>query len=137
MANIYVEAKGPKGGQQKESLLPTAVAGYARGLAVVYGADAYHATLAGAAAPAIGILEEDAVNLANPVAVIEQGQVVAQIGANVAAGQSLAVNAAGQLIPAVSTNPIVAVALETQVYVAPGSFASVYVTGNFGTVIHP
>jgi myo-inositol-hexaphosphate 3-phosphohydrolase len=137
MANIYVEAKGPKGGQFKESLLPTAVSGYERGLAVVYGADAYHATLAGAAAAAIGIMEEDALNVANPTAVVEFGQVVAQIGANVAAGQSLAVNAAGQLVPAVATNPIVAVALEAQVYVAPGSFANVFVLGFFGTVIHP
>jgi hypothetical protein len=69
--------------------------------------------------------------------VVEFGQVVAQIGANVAAGQSLAVNAAGQLVPAVATNPIVAVALEAQVYVAPGSFANVFVLGFFGTVIHP
>jgi hypothetical protein len=137
MANIYVEAKGPKGVQAKESLLPSVVATCQRGLAVVYGADAYHAAPAGAAAAAIGILEEDAINLANPCAVVEFGQVVAQIGANVTAGESLAVNAAGQLVPAVATNPIVAIALETQVYVSPGSFASVWVPGFFGTVIHP
>lgn len=136
MANIYVEAKGPKGVQAKESLLPTAVTGYERGLAVIYGADAYHATLAGAAAPAIGILEEDAVNVTNPCAVVEFGQVVAQIGADVTAGQSLAVNAAGQLVPAVSTNPIVAIALESQTYVSLGSFANVWVLGLFGALIH-
>jgi hypothetical protein len=136
MANIYVEAKGPKGVQAKESLLPTAVSGYSRGLAVIYGADAYHATLAGAAAPAIGILEEDALNLANPCAVVEFGQVVAQIGANVTAGQQLAVNAAGQLVPAATTNPVIAIALETQIYVSPGSFANVWVLGLFGALIH-
>jgi hypothetical protein len=147
MANIYVEGKGPQGNQDSESLQLSAVPGSepSRGLAVVYGADAYHATIAGAAAAAIGILEEDAVVVvrggvsvvgqANKV--VERGQVVAQIGANVTAGQSLATNAAGQLVPAVATNPIVAVALESQVYVAPGSFACVYVLGFFGTVIHP
>lgn len=137
MSNIYVEGKGPQGPQSKESLLPTAVSGYERGLAVVYGADSLHATLAGAAGAAIGLLEEDAESLINPVAVIEHGQAVAQIGANVAAGQSLAVNAAGQLVPAVATNPIVAVALEAQTYEAPGSLALVFVLGFFGTVIHP
>lgn len=137
MANIYVEAKGPKGVQAKESLLPTAVNGYQRGLAVVYGADANHATLAGAAAPAIGILEEAAISAKNPCSVIELGQTAAQIGANVSKGQSLATNAAAQLVPAVATNPIVAIALEDQVYVAPGSFANVWVPGFFGTVIHP
>ena len=137
MSNIFVEAKGPKGVQAKESLLPTAVAGYSRGLAVVYGADAYHATLAGAAAPAIGILEEDAISLKNPCAVIEHGQTVAEIGANVTAGQQLAVNAAGQLVPAVAGNPVIAIALESQLYVAPGSFANVWVLGLFGALIHP
>ena len=137
MASIYVEAKGPKGMQAKESLLPTAVSGYTRGLAVIYGADAYHATLAGAAAPAIGIMEEDALSLKNPTSVIEHGQTVAQIGANVSKGQQLATNAAGQLVPAVATNPVIAIALEDQVYVAPGSFANVWVPGFFGAVIHP
>src|ERR1700739_2439205 len=137
MPNIYVEGKGPKGVQAKESLLPTAVTGYERGLAVVYGADAYHATLAGAAAAAIGILEEDAINAKNPCAVVEFGQTVAQIGANVTAGQQLAVNAAGQLVPAVSTNPVIAIALEIQSYVSPGSFANVWVLGLFGALIHP
>ena len=136
MSNIYVEAKGPKGVQAKESLLPTAVSGYSRGMAVTYGADAYHATLAGAAAAAIGILEEDAISLKNPCAVVEHGQVVAQIGANVSKGQQLAVNAAGQLIPAVSTNPVIAIALEDQTYVSPGSFANVWVLGLFGALIH-
>lgn len=137
MANIYVEGKGPQGPQVKESLLPTAVAGYQRGLAVVYGADAFHATLAGAAAGAIGILEEDAISLNNACAVIQHGPAVAQIGANVSKGQQLATNAAGQLVPAVSTNPVVAIAMEDQTYVAPGSFALVFVPGFMGAVIHP
>jgi hypothetical protein len=130
MANIYVEAKGPKGPQFKESLLPAAVAGYARGLAVTYGADANHAALiAAAGASAVGILEEDAINVNNPSSVIEFGQGVAQIGANVNALQPLATNAAGQLVPATAGQPVVAIALETQVYVAPGSFANVFVLG--------
>jgi hypothetical protein len=137
MSNIYVEGKGPQGPQIKESLLPAAVSGYQRGLAVVYtgGSDGLGVTLAGAAAVAIGILEEDASATNNPVSVIEHGQAVAQIGANVTAGQQLAVNAAGQLIPAVSTNPVVAIALESQTYVSPGSLACVFVLG-FGVVIH-
>jgi hypothetical protein len=80
----------------------------------------------------LGILEEDAINLSNPCAVIEFGQVVAQIGANVTAMQALTVNAAGQLVPAASGQAVVAVALEPQIYVAPGSFANVFVFGMFG-----
>lgn len=137
MSNIYVEGKGPQGPQIKESLVPTAVSGYERGLAVVYGADELHVALAGAAAGALGILEEDAESLINPVAVIEHGQAVAQIGANVARGQQLATNAAGQLVPAVSTNPVVAIALEDQTYAAPGSLALVFVPGFMGAVIYP
>ncbi|MGO8759355.1 MAG: hypothetical protein ACLQG3_14645 [Terracidiphilus sp.] len=133
MANIYVEGKGPKGVQLKESLLPAAVAGYTRGLAVVYGADANHCALASALAQAcVGILEEDAINVNNPCAVIEFGNAVAEIGANVAAAQLLTVNAAGQLIPAAVGQAVLAVALEAQVYVAPGSFATVLVLGLFG-----
>jgi hypothetical protein len=137
MANVNVEGKTPIGPQDKESLLPAAVSGYSRGLAVVYGADEYHATLAGAAAAAIGIIEEDALSLVDPVAVIEQGQAIAQIGASVSKGQSLATDANGRLVPAVATNPIVAVSLEDQTYVAPGSFACVRMLGSFGIVIHP
>lgn len=134
MSNINVESKGPKGPQGKESLLPTATAGYTRGLAVVYGADAYHATLAGTAGEQIvGILEEDAVSLQLPVSVIEEGQAVAQIGATVAAGQSLAVNASGQLVPAVSGNTIVAIALEGNPNA--GDYICVRVTGS--GAVHP
>jgi hypothetical protein len=133
MANIYVEAKGPIGPQAKESLLPTAVNGYERGLAVTYGADQYHATLiAAAAATAVGILEEDAINVNNPCSVVEFGQAVAQVGANVAALQPLTTNAEGQLVPAQPGQPVVAIALEPQVYVSPGSFATVFVLGLFG-----
>lgn len=133
MANIYVEAKGPKGVQAKESLLPAAVSGYQRGLAVTYGSDQYHAALiAVAAAVAVGILEEDAINVNNPCSVIELGQAVAQIGANVTALQPLTTNATGQLVPAQPGQPVVAIALEPQNYVAPGSFANVFVLGLFG-----
>lgn len=136
MANIYVEGKGPKGIQAKESLLPTAQAGYNRGLAVVYGADQFHATLvAVAATAAIGILEEDAISVLNPCSVIEFGQAVAQIGANIAANESLTTNAAGQLVPALPGQPVVAVALEPQEYVAPGSFATVFVVSILGMVM--
>jgi hypothetical protein len=137
MANIYVEAKGPKGVQAKESLLPTAVTGYLRGLAVMYGADPYHATLVDVDGMAIGIIEEDAISLKNPISVIEHGQAVAQIGASVVKGQPLAANAGGLLVPAVSTKPLIAVALEDQTYVSPGSFANVWVLGFFGVVVKP
>jgi hypothetical protein len=132
MANIYVEAKGPKGVQAKESLLPAAVAGYQRGLAVTYGSDQYHAALVAAATVAVGILEEDAISTRNPSAVVEFGQTVAQVGANVTALQPLTTNAASQLVPAQPGQPVIAVALEPQVYVAPGSFANVFVLGLFG-----
>lgn len=113
MSNINVETKGPKGPQITESLLPTAVTGYKRGLGVTYGADVYHATLAGAAGEAIvGLIAEDAVSVENPILVIQHGQTVGQIGAAVAANAFLAVNASGQLITAVSTNHVVARALE-------------------------
>lgn len=134
MANIYVEGKGPKGPQFKESLLPAAVVGYQRGLCVNYGADAFTAALVSqAAVAAMGILEEDAIDVRNPVSVIEFGQVVAQIGANVARGQSLTPNAAGQLVPALVNQPVVAVSLEDQIFVAPGSFACVFFIGIVST----
>lgn len=130
MANIYVEGKGPKGPQYKESLLPAAVAGYQRGICVNYGSDAFTAAVVlQAAVSAMGILEEDAIDVRNPVSVIEFGQVVAQIGASVVRGQSLTTNAAGQLVPALANQPVVAVSLEDQVYVAPGSFACVFFMG--------
>jgi hypothetical protein len=137
MANIYVEAKGPRGVQAKESLLPAAVTGYSRGLAVTYtGTDAAGvngATLAVTPGMVcVGILEEDAISTSNPNAVVEFGQCIAQIGANVTALNPLAVNASGQLVPAVSGNAVVAVALESQTYVSPGSFANVFVLGLFG-----
>jgi hypothetical protein len=133
MANIYVEKKGRQGLQASESLLPTAVIGYSRGLAVTYGADEYHATLIAAAASlAVGILDEDAININNPCKVVEFGQAVAQIGANLTALQPLTTNAAGQLVPAQPGQPVVAIALEPQNYVSPGSFATVFVLGLFG-----
>lgn len=137
MANIYVEKKGVrKGPLATESLLPTAVAGYQRGLAVIYGADEYHATLVSAAnADAVGILEEDAINVNNPVKVIEFGQAVAQVGANIAALQALATNAAGLLVPAQPGQSVVAFAMEPQTYVSPGSFATVFVVAALGIVL--
>ncbi|MDR3723272.1 MAG: hypothetical protein P4K83_02130 [Terracidiphilus sp.] len=136
MANIYVEGKGPQGVQAKESLLPAAVAGYTRGLAVTYGVDSLHAALVAAAGSlAIGLLEEDAINVNNPASVIEFGQTVAQIGANVAALQPLMTNAAGQLVPATAGQPVTAIALEPQVYVAPGSYATVFVVAILGITL--
>lgn len=133
MANIYVEGKGPKGVQIKESLLPAAVTGYTRGLAVNYGADSNHATLATVAATAaLGILEEDALSVKNPCSVIEFGQVVAQIGATVTAQQTLTTDANGRLVPATAGQPVVAIALEAQTYVSPGSFAVVFWFGLLG-----
>ncbi|ACO32805.1 MULTISPECIES: hypothetical protein [Acidobacterium] len=127
MANIYTEGKGPKGITVKESLLPNAVAGYSRGLAVSYGADSSHCVLLQPGVQALGLLEEDAIDAGQACAVIEFGQAVAQIGANITAQQPLTTNAAGQLVPAQPGQPIAAIALETQVYVAPGSFATVFV----------
>jgi hypothetical protein len=66
------------------------------------------------------------------VSVIELGPAVAQIGANVTSGQPLTPNAAGQLIPATAGQPVVAVAMESQTYVSPGSYAGVFVLGLFG-----
>jgi hypothetical protein len=126
MANINVELKGPKGLQASESLLPAAVSGFTRGLAVTYGTDAYHAALVSVAgATALGLLDEDAVSVKNPVRVIEFGQTVAQIGAAIAVQQKLAVNAAGQLIPAGPGQTIIAVALEAGVNA--GDYITVFV----------
>ncbi len=59
MANIYVEGKTPIGAPVKESLLAASVTGYARGLAVTYGSDAFHCLLITAtAAAALGIIED-------------------------------------------------------------------------------
>jgi hypothetical protein len=139
MANIYVEGKTPIGAPVKESLLAASVTGYARGLAVTYGSDAFHCLLITAtAAAALGIIEEDQVVGANataptnPVAVIELGMAVAQIGANITALQPLTTNASGQLIPAQAGQPVVAIALEAQTYVSPGSFATVLVVAPLG-----
>jgi hypothetical protein len=133
MANIYVEAKGPQGPQVKESLVPAAVSGYTRGLAVNYGTDVYHCALvAAAAAAALGILEEDAISTKNPCSVVQFGQVVAQIGASVTAGQQLTTDANSRLVPATAGQPVVAIALEPQTYVSPGSFACVLFFGPFG-----
>jgi hypothetical protein len=113
MANLNVETKYPKGVQLKETLTPAVTSGYTRGLAVAYTAstDGQGATLVSAAGGAIlGLLEEDAI-AGLPVLVVESGQTVAQIGATVVAGEELAVNAAAQLIPAVTGNVIVGVAL--------------------------
>lgn len=122
MANIYVEGKTPTGFQIKEPLKPTAVAGYNRGLCVVYGADAFTALLISVAGTAaLGILEEDALDIGNPSAVIEFGQTVAQIGANVSKGDALTTDANARLVPAQPGQPVVAVALEDQIYVAPNS----------------
>jgi hypothetical protein len=140
MANIFVEGKTPIGQSFKESLLPVSVTGYTRGLAVTSGvasgSDAYHcALIAAAGVAALGIIEEDQVVGAgatspnSPVSVIEFGQAVAQIGANITAMQPLATNAAGQLVPQTTGQPMVAIALESQTYVAPGSFALVFVLG--------
>jgi hypothetical protein len=139
MANINVEAKTPIGEQIKESLVAAGVSGYSRGLAVTYGTDMFHAALVTVAAiAALGILEEDqevppgATAPSMAMAVIEFGMAVAQIGANVAPGQQLATNAAGQLVPAQPGQPVVAISLETQNYVAPGSFACVLVVASLG-----
>ena len=121
MTNINTETKGPKGFQNKESLLLAStltalqVAAFVRGLCVTYGADAYHAALPTVAAQAsvIGIIEEDAIAAGAPISVVEFGQTVAQVGAAVTALQPLTNNAAGQLVPAQPGQPFIAVALES------------------------
>jgi hypothetical protein len=134
MANIYVPAKGPKGVQGKESLLPMAVSGYTRGRAVSYddaaGLYALLATTPGQTC--VGVLEEDAISTSNPCAVIELGQAVACIGANVSALQALTNDASGRLVPATTGQAVLAVALEPQTYISPGSYANVMVLGLFG-----
>jgi len=130
MPNIYVESKTPRGPQFKESLLPSSATGFSRGLAVTYGADSSHiALIAVAATAAVGILEEDVSGTSQSASVIEFGQAVAQIGASVQALQPLTTNANGQLVPATGSQPVLAVALEAQTYVAPGSYATVFVLG--------
>ena len=109
---------------------------------MTYGSDAFHAAIVAAAAATgvIGILGEDAVVtvqggvsvVGEPSSVIEFGQATAQIGANVAVNQPLTTNASGELVPAGPGQPIVAVALEPQVYVSPGSFACVFVLAILG-----
>ncbi len=132
MANINVEKKYPKGPQVTESLTPAAVP-LARGIAVTYGVDEFHcAAVAAAGAAIIGIVEEDAV-AGLPVKVIEQGQCVAQIGAAVTPGQLLATNATGQLVPAATTNYIVARAMTGNPNA--GDYITVLLTTS--DVIHP
>jgi hypothetical protein len=132
MTNISTETKGPLGIQGYESLYPTATAGYKRGLAVVYGADQFHATLvATAAVPILGLIEEDAVNVKEPLRVIEFGQTVAQVGGDFGSMVPLAVNAAGQLVAAQPGQPVVAVSLEPSTGIA-GSYVTVFVLGFFG-----
>lgn len=135
MSNIYVEGKGPKGPQIKESLaFSSTPAAPSRGLGVAYGSDEYHAAVATAAGQAcIGLIEEDVVS-GLPASIIEFGQAVAQIGASVTAQQPLAVNAAGLLVPAVAGQQVVAISLEAQTYVSPGSFATVFVLGAAGPI---
>jgi hypothetical protein len=128
MANISTETKGPKGPQIKESLIPAGSSGYTRGLAVTYGSDAYHALLNTVAATAcLGLIEEDAIATTEAIAIIEHGQTVAQIGAAVTALQPLTNNAAGQLVPATTGQPVIAVALEGSS--TAGDYVAVFVVG--------
>jgi len=63
MANIYIEKKGRRCSGFRVSAA-CAVTGYSRGPGCDYGADEYHAVLIMAlAASAVGILEEDAINV--------------------------------------------------------------------------
>jgi hypothetical protein len=129
MANINVEVKGPQGPQLKESLIPALAAGYTRGLAVAYGSDEYHAALASAAGQAcIGLIEEDAVSASLPIAIVEFGQAVAQIGAAVTPLQKLTTNAAGQLVPAGPGQPVIAIALSGNANA--GDYITVFVVGS-------
>jgi hypothetical protein len=141
MTNKYVEGKGPQGPQIKESLAPTAVTGYNRGLCVNFGATnliCALVTVAGSAA--LGILEEDAVSTKNPCSTILFGEAIAQIGANITAQAALATDANGRLVPATAGQQVVAIALEPQTYVAPdangeGSFALVLFLGADGPIL--
>jgi hypothetical protein len=140
MANIYVEKKISTSDGYKEPLLAASVTGYARGLAVAFtGGNEFGCTLATALGQVCtGIIEEDqvvgagAMSPTNPIGVIELGPAVAQIGASIIGGQLLTTNAAGQLVPAASGQSIVAIALESQTYVSPGSYAGVFVCAILG-----
>lgn len=141
MANKYVEGKGPQGPQIKESLTPTAVNGYNRGLCVNFGTTNLLAALVTTAGgSALGILEEDAVSTKNPCSVILFGEAVAQIGASITAGSALATDANGRLVTATPGQQVVAIALESQTYVAPdssgeGCFALVLFLGMDGPIL--
>jgi hypothetical protein len=134
MANINTQTKGPKGVQIKESLIPGGSSGFTRGLAVIYGADVYHAAVASVANSAcIGIIEEDAVSTTEAIAVIEFGQAVAQVGAAIASAPlALTNNSTGQLVPATAGQTVVAIALETTPNA--GDYICVFVPGLFGLV---
>jgi hypothetical protein len=135
MSNIYVEGKGPKGPQIRESLaFATTPTAPSRGLAVTYGSDAFHAALAATAGEqCVGLIEEDVIS-GLPAPIIEFGQAIAQIGANVTALELLAVNASGLLVPAQPGQYVVAIALEANTYVSPGSFACVLVVAALGVL---
>jgi hypothetical protein len=128
MANINTESKGPKGVNIEESLIPSGSSGYARGLAVTYGTDPYHALLNTTPASAcVGLIAEDAVATTEAISVIEFGQTVAQVGGAVTALQPLTNNAAGQLVPATAGQPVIAVALEGTS--TAGDYICVFVVG--------
>jgi hypothetical protein len=76
------------------------------------------------------LIEEDAVSAQNPISVIEHGQAVAQIGAAVTPLQKLTTNAAGQLIPAVTPQHVIAVALSGNPNA--GDYITVFVCGPGG-----
>jgi hypothetical protein len=140
MSNINVENKYPKGAQDEESLVAASVTGYTRGLAVVYGADLFHAALVTAAATrALGIIEEDQVVPANatvpvvPMKIIQFGQTVAQIGAAVTLFQMLTTNASAQLVPAGPGQPVVAIALDANPNA--GDYVCVFVCAPLGIYV--
>ena len=134
MSNINVETITPKGPQITESLTPASTA-LTRGLAVIYtaGTDGQGASLqTTAGADVVGIVAEDAI-AGLPVLVVSHGPTVAEIGAAVVAGNSLAVNAQGQLVPAASGNVVVAKALSGNPNA--GDFITVLVSGSYA--VHP
>jgi hypothetical protein len=101
---MSVETRGPIGSPQTRAFT-AASANMMRGMVAIFGADEFHAALAGAANPVgIGIVEEDSPTLSvgDDVSVVMDGETPAIIGAAVAPGQFLKADATNRLIPAVA-----------------------------------
>ena len=92
-----VETTGVVSGGKRSYL--AGAANMARGIAVMQGADDQHVVPAIAGAQCIGINEETATVVGEPLSIICDGEAVVVYGAAVVAPAYLISNAAGQLVP--------------------------------------